>query len=564
MIENTKCECGHQNHVGTVLCEACGNPLFEEGDNPTELLEMRYDGVARRSQRKNPNVIDRVWNFFSSVKIAVYLILITLIAASLGTIYPQENTFVGIDPELYYRDQYGWTGYVYWFLGLSRIYDSWWFVGLLVMIGTSLVVCSIDRVLPLYRALSRQKVAKHPNFLARQRVVFRYQLHSTNEQEVAQWTERFAGILKKQWYRVFTEQGALMAEKNRFSRWGPYINHIGLIILLLAILLRSVPGWNMDEHYTFPEGEVVPIPGTNYYLKNEKFTAEFYDEDKLAEHQRQRGDVVASLYETKAILYTCEAKCNDPLVEPKLKEVKRHNIRVNSPLNYQGFMAYQVHYEFTPKLLAVNVSVVERQTGKRYDKFRLDMDKPGNQFQSGPYTLELKNYYRDFGQDENGRPVNKSSQTRTPAFIFLMKGPGLAPDGDIFIYFAKDVDKQTFRQDELNGELAKQVDINAASMDDVELSLYTSYLNIRVDNALPYIFAGLFIFLIGVIMGMYWQHRRIWLRIDGNQLLLAAHTNKNWYSMRQDVQKALAKMGIEVELQDLNNKGGNSKQHANS
>lgn len=62
-ITNTKCECGHQNPVGTVLCEACGKPLGKESDWG-ENLEMRYDGVARRSQRVNPSIIDRVWNFF--------------------------------------------------------------------------------------------------------------------------------------------------------------------------------------------------------------------------------------------------------------------------------------------------------------------------------------------------------------------------------------------------------------------------------------------------------------------------------------------------------------------
>ena len=77
MFQNTKCECGHQNPVGTVLCEACGKPLLENDAQSNEVLEMRYDGMARRSQRSNPNIIDRIWNFFSSVKIAVYMIVIT-------------------------------------------------------------------------------------------------------------------------------------------------------------------------------------------------------------------------------------------------------------------------------------------------------------------------------------------------------------------------------------------------------------------------------------------------------------------------------------------------------
>lgn len=165
---NTKCECGHQNAVGTVLCEACGKPQNEE-PGADAVLEMRYDGVARKSQKANPSWIDRIWNFFSSVKFAIIIIIITLIGASLGTIYPQESNFISIDAATYYKQTYGTLGHIYYLLGLSHTYESWWFITLLVMIGASLVICSLDRVLPLYRALHKQKVRKHEQFITRQR-----------------------------------------------------------------------------------------------------------------------------------------------------------------------------------------------------------------------------------------------------------------------------------------------------------------------------------------------------------------------------------------------------------
>ena len=82
----------------------------DRGSRGQPILEMRYDGVARRSQKENPGIIDRVWNFFSSVKVAIYLILLTLIGSSLGTIFPQESTFLNIDPSVYYKEEYGLTG----------------------------------------------------------------------------------------------------------------------------------------------------------------------------------------------------------------------------------------------------------------------------------------------------------------------------------------------------------------------------------------------------------------------------------------------------------------------
>ena len=46
--------------------------------------------VQDRSQTYNKTIVDKIWNFFSSVKVGVVLIVITLIASAIGTILPQE------------------------------------------------------------------------------------------------------------------------------------------------------------------------------------------------------------------------------------------------------------------------------------------------------------------------------------------------------------------------------------------------------------------------------------------------------------------------------------------
>ncbi|MNY41792.1 Cytochrome c biogenesis protein CcsB [compost metagenome] len=93
-------------------------------------------------------------------------------------------------------------------------------------------------------------------------------------------------------------------------------------------------------------------------------------------------------------------------------------------------------------------------------------------------------------------------------------------------------------------------------MEGVQFANYTTYLNIRVDKAMPYIWVGSAIFMIGVIMGFYWQHRRIWIRIDGGKLTLGGHTNKNWFGLRNEVAAALNKNGLDVSQKTLAN-GGN-------
>lgn len=564
-IQNTKCECGHQNSVGTVLCESCGKPLYEEAAGAAdEPLEMRYDGVARRSQKANPHLVDRVWNFFSSVKIAVYLIILTLIGAALGTIFQQESTFVNMteDAEFakYYKEEYGTAGVIYHALGLSHTYESWWFRLLLVMIGASLVICSLDRVLPLYRALSKQQIRKHPQFITRQQVTYAGPIAGGE----TEWVESFKKQMKRKGYRVWQDETALLAEKNRFSRWGPYINHIGLIIFLLAVLLRSVPAWHMDQYLALYEGETRQIPNTNYYLKNEDFTLELYDESELASNQK--GKAVPKLFETKATMYECVDGCDDPTREPVLKEVTTHPIHVNSPLEYKDLKIYQNSYQANVRFISVIVQLADAKTGESYGSFELKADNPPRDYEIGDYKLYLNDYYPDFGLDSQGRPMTKTRDPNNPAFAFRVTGPGLLPKGETYIYFPMPSQESKGYQQALNeyyvkngqssGKFAFKVEkpMSDGKMENVKFSEYTTYLNIRKDKAMPYIWFGAAISMIGLVMGFYWQHRRVWLRIDDGMLSLGAHTNKNSYGLRADVAWALGRTGIEVPPKSLDNR----------
>jgi cytochrome c biogenesis protein len=554
MIHNTKCECGHQNYVGTVLCEACGKPMIDEqGTSP---LEMRYDGVARRSQKDNPSWIDRIWNFFSSVKIAIYLIFITLICAAVGTILPQENVLLEhVNPEKYYANEYGWIGTLYYTLGLSNTFESWWFTTLVLMIGTSLVICSLDRVLPLYRALGKQKIRKHLQFLKRQKVVLETPLQTIgihNLQDAEQWTENLAKQMRKRHYRVTREGTALLAEKHRFSRWGPYINHIGLIIFLLAVLMRGIPGWYLDKELYILEGETKRVPGTEYYMKAVDFTIETYAADEMSAEFREKGRTVAKMFETEAILYECLENCGSSLEKPVLNEIHKYDIVPNHPMKYGDLLVYQFGYEETPQLVSVKVDLEHRETGEAFGEFQLSMLNPDQQYTAGPYTIKLNKYYPDFAI-EDGKPVTKSKEPKAPAFIFTISGPKLEKGGEVYMYFPLPKDKAQYGEEQINTQTGSTLAINVRSMDNVEFAEYTTFLNVRVDKALPYMLAGGILFMIGVVMGLYWQHRRIWVRIDDLQLTLGAHTNKNWFGMRKDTALILSKSGLELDPKSLDN-----------
>ena len=77
---------------------------------------------------------------------------------------------------------------------------------------------------------------------------------------------------------------------------------------------------------------------------------------------------------------------------------------------------------------------------------------------------------------------------------------------------------------------------------------YVSGITVRKDYTLPFFILGAIIFMIGVTQGMYWQHRRIWINPKGDGIVLAAHTNKNWFGLKKEIEKAIDGTSIEMPL----------------
>jgi cytochrome c biogenesis protein len=521
-MEHVKCECGHVNPIGTVLCESCGKP-FEE--NAPALLDMRYEGSARRSQTYNKTIIDKVWNFFSSVKVGVWLIVITLIASAIGTIYPQEMYIPPtVTPAEYYEEQYGWLGKWYYQLGFHDLYGSWWYMLLIALIGVSLVICSLDRVVPLYRALKKQGVTRNEQFLRRQRL-FSSSHVDNYEALLPQIKEKLA----KHRYHIREENGNILAEKGRFSRWGPYVNHIGLIIFLIGAMLRFVPGMYVDEVLWIREGETKEIPGTNgkYFLKNEKFIFQVYEKEKEKKVFQEAIDrvgsgMMAKNYQTNAVLYERVGPII-PGEKPKLKKVKSFSIRVNEPLKHDHYALYQVDFKLN-ELSKMSFHLIDKQTNKQFGTITVDLLQPKDEYDLGNgYRVQLLSYFPDFYFDEEGNPATKSKVPNNPAFVFKMITPD-RPDGEVSFTAIR----QTIEP--LGDNKYKMA---FAGMETRNVSALT----VRRDFTLWILGLGGAIFMIGLIQGMYWNHRRIWIQRINGEVLVAAHTNKNWFGLKKELAK---------------------------
>lgn len=529
------CEaCGHSNPEGTVLCGSCGKPVDkkknQDGSEPTSLLNMRYEGSARRSQTRNKSVVDKVWNFFSSVKVGVTLIVITLIASAVGTIFPQEMYIPPtVEPAVHYRDQYGILGQIYYQLGFHNLYSSWWYMLLIAMIGISIVIASIDRVVPLYKALKMQKPKKNDNFLSRQR------MFSATENVLENEHQSVKERLKKQRYKLTEEEGHVLAEKGRFSRWGPYVNHIGLIIFLTGALLRFLPFMYIDDYVWIREGEtaVVPQTGQKYFLKNEDFILETYDDsDERYQEALQKGGPVVSNYQSEVVLYENVSSGTIGL-EPELEKVKEGSIQVNEPFQFDGYSLYQSGYQQNEfKSMSFRIHETDDADETALDTFTVDLTDPAYEYEmENGFRVVIDQYFPDYVM-EDSVPVSKTKYPRNPSFVFFVYPPGEEEPEVSFAGIGTNVDP--------SGENQYKIGLEDFQMRDV------TGLTVRRDYTLPIIALGGFIFMIGVIQGMYWQHRRVWLHPKENGLWLAAHTNKNWFGLSRDIEKAIEGTNVKM------------------
>ncbi|WP_174734055.1 cytochrome c biogenesis protein ResB [Mesobacillus harenae] len=535
-MNEVKCECGHVNPHGTILCESCGR-ILDDKEKDKQLLDMRYEGSARRSQTYNKTIIDKIWNFFSSVKVGVWLIVLTLGASALGTILPQEMYIPPVMPASeYYEDQYGWVGKLYYELGLHNMYGSWWYLILIASIGVSLVICSLDRVVPLYRALKTQRVSRHEGYLKRQRL---FGISDTADADMD--LEKIKQKLKAKRYNIREENGNLLAEKGRFSRWGPYVNHVGLIIFLVGGMLRFVPGMYVDQILWVREGETKVIPGTDgqYYLTNNDFILEIYDketDDEVFDAAIDRVGTVVKNYQTNATLY--QKKGNTiPGEKPELEKIKDKEIRVNEPLKIDGFALYQVDYK-RDELNKMLFRLENKQTKESYGNITIDLFDPQTEFDLGNgYYVEVMSYFPDFEFDGEGDPTTKSRIPNNPAFVFNMVTPE-NPDGEVsFVAIQQTIEPL--------GDNEYKMAFNGVETKDV------SALTVRKDLTLWIISLGGAIFMIGVIQGAYWNHRRLWIRKMDGQIWTAGHTNKNWHGLKRELESVFDETGLPAPKDQL-------------
>lgn len=532
--------CGYVNPPGTQLCQSCGKMINENYDKKKIKDLMRYDGSAVRSKVKSKSIFDKIWNFFTSIKVGVGIIAIIAIAAAIGTILPQEYYIpIGADPLEHYTEQYGTFGMLYYKLGFTQLYSSWWFVLLNGLLALSIIAASVDRGVPLYKSLKNQRAKKHDSFFRRQRL-------NNNYDNISKAPEIVKSFENKK-YKLTQDGNHYLLEKGRLSRWGPYINHTGLIILLVGSMLRFFPGVYVDEIIYAQEGETVSVPTTNgkYYVKNEGFTLDTYDEESgtvFDESLQNNMEMTISNFQTDITFY--ENQTADVVgSSPELEEVDEYSIRVNHPYVFEDYQLYQSSYD-NSQMKSMTFRLEDSEGNTLGDNFTVELDDPEDSYQiTEDVSIDMRAYAPDFLEiDDNGTLITATPVPTNPAFVFEVDDGEKQELSLLQIMNSTDITQDN----EYNIRFVEAEDHMA------------SVLTLKKDLAMPYMAAGFIIFLIGLFIGSYINHRRIWINAEGDTMNIAAHTNKNYYGMKKEMNTILESYEFEA-VKDKEEEESNSK-----
>lgn len=283
--------------------------------------------AAARRTYWEVRVLTRVWHFFTSVRLALVLILFITAAVLVGTLLDQVPPSIRSEPAAYSQwlarveTTYGAVPTkVFDFFDLFNVFHTLWFRVLIALLTVNIIVCSLNRWKGIWRTVFPPRIRMTPAFFEHAR--FNTQFVVDGSAEVAAAT--VSKGLKRARYRISKEAEAgsvaLYADRNRFSRFGTFISHLSLVLILAGTVVGGIWGRG-DSEFILPEGMTRDVGlGTDLSVRLEHFTDEYYVEGPPKDF---RSDLV---------------------IFKGGEEVKRGTTRVNSPLSYEGMKFHQAFF----------------------------------------------------------------------------------------------------------------------------------------------------------------------------------------------------------------------------
>lgn len=442
------------------------------------------------ADKENKNLFATLWEGLYSIRLTVFLLLILAAVSISGTLIPQNAR-----PEEYLARLGPFKYQLFLVLGLLDVYHSWWFTALLILLSANLIACTWKRFPSIIRSVLEKKIAPPDSLFKKSGP-----LHEVTSRLDADTAAQRAETLLKQkgWKPARTDEGGiihLFAEKGRYSRLGPTITHISILIILAGGLLGSIYGFtgfvNIAEGesagkiYIQGENELKPL---GFELLLNDFDVRFYRDGTPKEYRSEVTIIDGG------------------------RQVTRKIIRVNHPISYKGVKFYQASYGRVDRPRFV-ITARNDETGrtKIFQVARLelvDMDTDGARFMVTGYS-----------RDRAGKgPAVK---------IFFRGGDGKSSSFWLYHSGEQKDDEQRERQ-------------WIFSLKGITYPYYSG-LQVSKDPGVPVVWVGSVMLIFGIMLSLFTFHRGIYIRISGlaagSRILVTGRAAKNRVAFGEELER---------------------------
>jgi cytochrome c biogenesis protein len=435
----------------------------------------------------------KIWDFFTSVKLTIVLLLTIAATSIIGTLIPQNE-----DPQAYLRAFGGALYRLFNLLDLFDMYHSWWFQLLIVLLTANIIICSIDRMSSNRRILFVRNptfnLPRFRNIKHRQEFAAKPTSRHLKESYQSYIARRF-----RHWQAETTEKGyAVFGEKGRWTRFGVYTVHLSVVLLLIGGLIGSFFGF--DGWVNIGEGESAHA----IHLRNNPQMLQLGFEIRC-------DDFDVSFYDTGA---PKEFRSSLTILEQGQPVLKK-DIIVNDPLRYKGISIYQSSYGQLPSHEVV-LSFTHKESGQVFRK-NAKINVPV-QLPEDLGTFELKRFLQsaqfkghDIGEafiglltPPEGDPVQVTLPTRFPTFDKMRKG-------NLFIAVVE------------------------------RLPRYFTGLQVAKDPGVWVVYSGFLLMIIGCYITFFMSHQQICVEVvesgKSTQVIVTGTANKNKTGMQTKVDR---------------------------
>jgi cytochrome c biogenesis protein len=454
---------------------------------------------ASRPSDQATRLANAIWRTLTDVRFAVLQIIVLAVAGLIGTMirqipsYALRNNPAGYAAELadLHRryDPIAILGAnigpglvnIFEALGLFRIFTAPWFTFLLTLLVVSIVVCTLDRLPRLWRGVREVRLVQPPAFFdldLPERAVFA---------GVEIGDEDLAAAMRRRRFKVRNtderaaeaagDTGArhLYGDRNQYFKMATLLTHLGLILFLIGGGVTGAFGY--ETVIFVAEGQTAPVepvgtPG-NLLVKNLGFEAPRRPDGSFADFR------------------------TDLAVYRDGQQIARKTIRVNDPLEVDGFVFHQNTFGAAETL---------------------DVHDPsGRLVWHGPVLMD---------DQVLGKPQGFLTVPGSPYGIFMVLDRDAAGAGRLTLL---GTDGTTDASGSLVPLFADQLAIGASS-DPALTAGYTvrwaeagafSGIVTRRDPGQPLIWVAYVSLISGIVLSFYFPRRRLWLRRSGDRVEVA-------------------------------------------